>query len=80
MRFVCIFFVKIYQHTISGLFPHKCCFTPTCSEYAITAFSRFGVIKGFGLSFKRIVRCRKKTKVSYDPVPQNIKGDYKWLL
>ena len=47
-----------------------CCrFTPTCSEYALTAFERYGAVKGLYLSVKRILRCNPFCKGGYDPVP-----------
>ena len=72
--------VKLYKKTISPLFPKKCIFVPTCSEYAIRAIREFGTMKGIFLAAKRICRCNHFSKGGYDPVPLNIVGDYKWLL
>lgn len=47
-----------------------CRFTPTCSEYAKKSIKEFGVIGGFGLSFKRITRCHPFSAGGYDPVPE----------
>ena len=74
------FFIKVYKLIISPLIPHTCRFYPTCSTYALVALKRFGVIRGSYLSIKRILRCSPGQKGGYDPVPQNIKGDSKWLI
>jgi putative membrane protein insertion efficiency factor len=48
-----------------------CRFYPSCSEYSYTAIKRFGVIKGGGMSIKRIVKCNPMTPMgTYDPVPE----------
>lgn len=79
------FIVKIpvyfYKGVLSPILPHSCRFYPTCSSYFLEAVDKFGPFKGFCLGIKRISRCNPITKVSgYDPVPNNIKGDFKWLL
>lgn len=72
--------VKVYKKFISPLFPKKCRFYPTCSEYTIEAIKTFGATKGIFMGMARIGRCNHFSKGGYDPVPLNIKGDYKWLL
>ena len=69
MKYVFVFFVKLYRKFISPLFPPCCRFTPTCSEYAIEAFIKHGAIKGLILSIWRILRCNPFCKGGYDPVP-----------
>lgn len=61
--------IKFYRLCIS---PYKrpCCrFTPTCSQYALEAFRKYGPFKGFWLSLKRILRCNPWGGSGYDPVP-----------
>jgi putative membrane protein insertion efficiency factor len=62
-----------YKKYISGffvlLFGNACRFTPTCSEYSLQAFEKYGFIKGLNLTIKRILRCHPFSKVSIDPVP-----------
>lgn len=66
-RFV-IFLIRMYQKT--PLSTHKLCrYYPTCSNYAITAIERFGLIKGGVLSIKRILSCAPWGGSGYDPVP-----------
>ena len=42
--------IKIYQWILSPLLGPKCRFTPTCSHYALEAFRKYGLFKGFWLS------------------------------
>ena len=81
LRFICSIPVYIYKAVISPLIPHTCRFYPTCSSYAIEAVYKFGFFKGISLTSKRLVRCNPKNKeCGYDPVPNNIKGEIKWLI
>jgi len=61
--------IRFYQRCISPLTPPSCRFTPTCSQYAIEAISRHGVIKGLYLAICRILRCHPWGGYGYDPVP-----------
>jgi putative membrane protein insertion efficiency factor len=53
-----IILVKLYQWILSPLLGPKCRFTPTCSNYGLQAFKKYGPIKGFWLTLKRVSRCR----------------------
>lgn len=66
---IAIFLIRFYQSAISPLFPACCRFTPTCSEYGMIAFRRYGFKKGFVLTAKRILKCRPGGPHGYDPVP-----------
>ena len=68
-RFI-IWLIKCYQKGISPTKPPCCRFIPTCSQYAIEAVERFGVIKGGFLSLRRISKCHPLHKGGYDPVPE----------
>lgn len=68
MRHIFIFIIKIYQKFISPLLPASCRFYPTCSEYAVQAFQKYGAFKGFYKSVWRILRCNPFGKGGYDPV------------
>ena len=70
---VCL--IRVYRTLISPLTPSSCRFIPTCSEYGLQAFSRFGFVKGFKLTAKRILRCRPGGPYGYDPVPENAAED-----
>ncbi len=62
--------LRFYKHGISPYLPNACRFTPTCSEYALEAIQRFGVLKGGALAAKRIGRCHPWGGHGYDPVPR----------
>ena len=64
----CLLLIKGYQYGISPLFPPSCRYTPTCSEYAAQAVSRYGALKGMWLALCRILRCHPFVRGGYDPV------------
>ena len=62
--------IRFYQRAISPYFPPCCRYTPTCSQYALEAVERYGVLKGGYLAFRRFLRCNPFYKGDiYDPVP-----------
>ncbi|HEY9752442.1 MAG TPA: membrane protein insertion efficiency factor YidD [Coleofasciculaceae cyanobacterium] len=69
MKFLLISLIRGYRVLISPLFPPVCRFQPTCSQYAIEALTRFGVIRGSWLAMRRITRCHPLNPGGYDPVP-----------
>jgi putative membrane protein insertion efficiency factor len=65
--------IKLIEFYRKGISPYKmpCCrFTPTCSEYAVEAIGKFGVIRGILLATYRILRCNPFCRGGYDPVPE----------
>jgi len=60
--------LRAYQWAISPLFPPACRYTPTCSEYAMEAIERFGVLRGGWKTLARVLRCHPFVKGGYDPV------------
>lgn len=64
----CVVLLKGYKRFISPLFPPTCRFTPTCSQYAIEAVQKRGVIQGLGLTVWRLLRCHPFARGGYDPV------------
>ncbi|MBF7689105.1 membrane protein insertion efficiency factor YidD [Acinetobacter rathckeae] len=61
--------IRFYQIVISPLIGPRCRFIPTCSQYAIEALARHGVLRGSKLSIQRICRCHPWGGSGYDPVP-----------
>lgn len=76
------FLVKLidFYQKFSPAKPGKCRMIPTCSQYAKIAILRFGSVKGLWLTVARLIRCAKRGGRQVDKVPQNIKGDFKWLI
>lgn len=62
--------IRLYRRYVSPHTPPACRFTPTCSQYALTAIERFGAWKGGWLALKRILRCNPFCRGGYDPVPE----------
>jgi putative membrane protein insertion efficiency factor len=61
--------IRAYQLVLSPLLGPHCRFQPTCSHYAIEALRTFGVVKGSGLTLKRILKCHPLNPGGDDPVP-----------
>ena len=58
-----------YKRWLSpGLLP-ACRYVPTCSEYAMEAVERFGVVRGLLLAAWRLLRCHPFAHGGLDLVP-----------
>ena len=64
-----ILLIRIYKGVISPMFPARCRYTPTCSEYALRAIQKHGPLKGSWLTLKRIGSCHPWGGHGHDPVP-----------
>ena len=60
--------LRFYRARISPQLPPACRYTPTCSEYAIEAIERRGVLVGGFLAAKRVISCNPFSRGGYDPV------------
>lgn len=69
MKRLLMMLVKAYQWLIRPLLPPTCRFHPSCSDYSIEAISKYGALKGFWLTIRRIARCNPWHPGGYDPVP-----------
>ena len=58
-----------YQRWVSPMFRPACRYVPTCSEYALEAVERFGVVRGGWLSAWRLLRCHPFARGGLDLVP-----------
>lgn len=62
--------IRFYQQGISPNRRRCCRFSPTCSQYAYEAITKYGAAKGGFLALRRICRCHPFYKGDYyDPVP-----------
>lgn len=75
MKKLLISLINGYRKLISPLSVPHCRYTPTCSQYALTAIDRFGAFKGTLLAGWRLLRCNPFSRGGYDPVP-NLDGTY----
>ncbi|MFI3294878.1 MAG: membrane protein insertion efficiency factor YidD [Rikenellaceae bacterium] len=62
-----ILLIRFYQRFISPLTPSSCRFTPSCSQYALDAFRKYGLVRGLIKSIWRILRCNPWGGSGYDP-------------
>lgn len=60
--------IRTYQLFLSPLFPPSCRFTPTCSQYAIEAIDKHGLLRGWYLACRRLLRCHPFCRGGFDPV------------
>lgn len=57
MRTIAVAPLRLYQRAISPALPARCKYYPSCSEYAVQAVRRYGVLRGIVLAVWRILRC-----------------------
>ncbi len=57
MKYVGIGGVHLYRYTLGALFPATCKYHPSCSQYALDALRRYGLVRGAVLACWRILRC-----------------------
>ena len=66
--------ILIYKRTVSPALLSTCRFTPTCSDYALEALERHGLIAGGLLSAWRILRCNPLFRGGLDLVPTKLQA------
>ena len=70
MKYVFLALIRFYRKFISPCKPPCCRFSPTCSQYAFEAITKYGALKGGALAIWRLLRCNPFNKGDiYDPVP-----------
>jgi hypothetical protein len=75
-RYIAAKILRFYQKTLSFdhgifkfLYPNGFCrFHPTCSEYAIQAVEKYGVIRGGIKAAWRVLRCNPFNSGGFDPL------------
>ena len=60
--------VRFYQRAVSPWLPPACRFTPTCSEYALEAIERYGIVRGSFRALSRLLRCQPLCPGGFDPL------------
>lgn len=69
MKWVFISFVRLYQVLLSPLLGQHCRFHPSCSQYALESFHRYGSLKGGWLTLRRLLKCQPFHPGGLDAVP-----------
>jgi hypothetical protein len=67
-RTVATFPIRLYQRLISPALGQRCKYYPSCSEYAVQAIARFGILRGVVLAGWRLLRCNPWSDGGFDPV------------
>ena len=70
MRRGAIALLRGYQRFISPLLGARCKYYPSCSEYAVQAIGRYGILRGSVLAAWRLLRCNPFSHGGYDPVSE----------
>lgn len=66
LKLVACGLIRFYQRSLSPLFPRRCRFYPTCSQYALEAFDKYGFLRALALTFWRILRCNPLSRGGVD--------------
>jgi putative membrane protein insertion efficiency factor len=69
-RALVLLILRGYKSFLSPLLGTRCRFHPSCSNYAMTAVERFGVLRGGWMAARRVGRCHPFHPGGYDPVPE----------
>jgi putative membrane protein insertion efficiency factor len=67
--------IHAYRYAVSPLMAPACRFFPSCSEYALEAIARHGVLSGGWLAARRLCRCHPWNPGGLDPVPPSPKSE-----
>ena len=60
--------IRGYQRWVRPALPSACRFYPSCSDYALGALERHGILRGLGLTVWRLLRCHPLHPGGFDPV------------
>jgi putative membrane protein insertion efficiency factor len=63
--------VRFYRRVLSPLKrAPSCIYLPTCSQYAIEAIERRGIVRGSAMALARLLRCNPLFHGGYHPVSE----------
>ena len=65
LKYILIWFIRVYQRYAKSETRLRCCYTPSCSEYAILALKKYGLVIGSIKAFKRLLRCGPPGGIDY---------------
>jgi putative membrane protein insertion efficiency factor len=59
--------VYVYRYTLGVLFPASCKYHPSCSQYAVDAIRKYGLVRGSVRAGWRLLRCNPWSHGGVDP-------------
>lgn len=65
LKYIFIWLIRVYQRYAKSETRLRCCYTPSCSEYAILALKKYGLIFGSIKAVKRLLRCGPPGGIDY---------------
>lgn len=65
LRFIMIWFIRLYQRYAKPETRLRCCYTPSCSQYAILALKKYGALIGSIKAWRRLKRCGPPGGIDY---------------
>lgn len=65
LRYIFIWFIRVYQRYAKSETRLRCCHTPSCSEYAILALKKYGLFIGCYKAINRLLRCGPPGGIDY---------------
>jgi putative membrane protein insertion efficiency factor len=68
MKYLGIALVYAYRYTVGLVLPPSCKYHPSCSQYALDALDRYGLVRGTILAAWRLARCNPWSRGGFDPV------------
>ena len=75
-RFLVTGSIKLYQYLLSPFLGPRCCFYPSCSDYALDSFHEHDLLRASWLTVRRLMRCHPWSSGGYDPVLPQTKSNF----
>jgi len=64
-KYIMIWFIRVYQRYARSETRLRCCFKPSCSEYAILALKKYGAIVATIKIINRLLSCKPPGGIDY---------------
>ena len=66
---IAVFVIRTVSAFFRAMGMRACRFYPSCSDYAVQAFSRVGFFNAGALMIRRLAKCHPFCEGGYDPLP-----------
>ena len=60
--------ILFYKLSLSPYLGGNCKYEPSCSNYGYEAINKYGFLKGFYMTFLRLIKCNPFSRGGYDPI------------